>query len=168
MMPDATEIANGKNFFPKMPSEVFDLWIMPGIKCYGWQFTSASQSVEATGWKGFFGSQPLSFWANARWKRVSMPASKHTFHPETQARIIAIIGTAQGFQTVMANLRNSKKRFWACAAFIQKHGTIPFPVVATPTKEGFDLVDGHHRLAAFVHLGLAESVPVPVWLALDP
>jgi hypothetical protein len=125
-MPDATEIAKAKSFFPKMPSEVFDRWIIPGIEYYGWQFTSASQSVEATEWKGFFGPQPLNFWANARWERVSMPASKHTFHPETQARIIAIIGTAQGVQTVMANLTNSAKRFWAIAAFIQKHGTIPF------------------------------------------
>src|SRR6266436_7677913 len=119
-MPDLDEIEKAKSFFPTMPREVFDLWIVPGVKYHGWQFTSISQSVEDTRWKGFFGFQPLSFWAAARWERVSIPASKHTFHPETQARIIAIIGTAHGFQTVMANVHNSKDRFWTCAAFIQR------------------------------------------------
>jgi hypothetical protein len=151
-----------------MPPEVFDLWIVPGLEFYRWQFTSPSQSVEDTEWKGFFGFQPLSFWANAHWGHVLIPASNRTFHPRTRKRIIAIIGTAEGYQTPMADVRDSKNRFWACASFIRKHGTIPFPIVATPTQEGLDLVDGHHRLAAFVHLGFAAKGSIPAWLALAP
>jgi hypothetical protein len=163
-MPDPTEIEKARSFFTTMPSDVFDLWIVPGVECYGWQFTSTSQSVEDTQWNGFFGSQPLLFWANARWGHVSIPASAHTFHPETQARIIAIIGTAHGFQTAAANLGDSKKRFWTSASFIREHGEIPSSVVATPTREGFELLDGHHRLAAFVHLGFADKASIQLGL----
>jgi len=150
-----------------MPREVFDLWIVPGVEFHGWPFTSTSQSVEGTRWAGFFGLQSLRFWANARWGHVAIPVSLNIFHPMTRARIIAIIGTAQGFQTPMADVRDSKERFWTCASFIREHGAIPFSIVATPTQQGFDLVDGHHRLAAFVHLGFASKASIPAWIALD-
>jgi hypothetical protein len=167
-MSDPAEIERARSFFTTMPPEVFDLWIVPGIECHGWPFTSTSQTVEETRWKGFFGFQSLRFWTTAHWGHVSIPASVRTFHPMTRTRIFAIIETAHGVQTPMANVRDSQKRFWACASFIRKHAAIPFSVVATPTQEGLDLVDGHHRLAAFVHLGFADKASIPAWLALDP
>jgi hypothetical protein len=106
-MSDPAEIERARSFFTTMPSEVFDLWIVPGIECHGWPFTSTSQSLEETQWKGFFGFQPLRFWTNARWGHVSIPASVRTFHPMTRTRIIAIIDTAHGVQTPMANVRDS-------------------------------------------------------------
>jgi ParB-like nuclease domain len=162
---DPAEIERARSFFKTMPSEVFDHWVLPGVEFHGWPFTSTSQSVEETRWNGFFGPKPLDFWVNARWEHVSIPVSTQTFHPETQARIIAIIGTAHGFQTPMANLRDSKERFWACASLIREHGAIQSPLVVIRTQYGLYLLDGHHRLAAFVYLEFIGTAPIPAWLA---
>jgi hypothetical protein len=34
---------------------------VPGVECYGWQFTSSSQSVEDTRWNGFSAPSPCVF-----------------------------------------------------------------------------------------------------------
>lgn len=39
------------------------------------------------------------------------------------------------------------------------------PVVGTETGCGLEIVDGNHRLAAIVHLGLADRFNLPIWIA---
>jgi hypothetical protein len=93
---DASQIETARKLFAKMPREVFDLWILPGIEFYGWPFSSVSERTVGTRWERFFACQPMSFWADAVWQLLTIPAKKHVFHLETQARILALIGTAEG------------------------------------------------------------------------
>jgi len=164
---NAEEIEAVRNLFPKMPRQVFHLWILPGVEFYGWPFPSVNECTIGTKWEGFFGSYPMRFWADAIWKLLIIPGKAHLFRSETEARIHAIIENAEGVQNSMKGVHRSIERFRKCVASVQEHGKIRDPLVGTWTKEGFDLVDGHHRLAAVAYLGLADNLHLPVWVA-DP
>jgi hypothetical protein len=107
----AEETEAARKLFPKMPREVFDLWIVPGIEFHGWPFTSIGENTVGTKWEGFFGCYPMNFWGDAIWKLLSIPTKKHIFHLETEARILTIIGNAQGVQTPMTGLYRTVERF---------------------------------------------------------
>jgi hypothetical protein len=77
---DASQIETARKLFAKMPREVFDLWILPGIEFYGWPFSSVSERTVGTRWERFFACQPMSFWADAVWQLLTIPAKKHVFH----------------------------------------------------------------------------------------
>ena len=132
-----------------MPPEVFDLWIVPLIDASGWPFSSVNDSVIGTEWDRFLIGRPLSFWATVEWRLLSLPMTESVYHPETALRVRWIVGNcALGEQTPTADLQDTKKRFRTAASFIQVNGQLPSPIVGITTREGFEIVDGHHRLAA--------------------
>jgi hypothetical protein len=150
-----------------MPSEVFDLWICPGIDAYGWPFSSVNDSITGTKWDRFFIGRTLSFWATIEWRLLSLPMNQSVYHPETLTRVQWIVNNcAFGQQTPTADVQNTRERFWAAATFIRINGKLPSPVVGITTKEGFEIVDGNHRLAALVFLGLPITFSFPAWIAI--
>jgi ParB-like nuclease domain len=164
---DPAEIERARTSFKTMPPEVFDLWIVPGIDSHGWPFSSVNDSVIGTAWDSFFIGRPLSFWANVEWRLLSLPMNESVYHPETALRVRWIFGNcALGEQTPTANLQDTKKRFWTAASFIQVNGKLPSPIVGITTKEGFEIVDGHHRLAALVFLRFPNTFSLPAWIAI--
>jgi hypothetical protein len=161
----ADDVEKARQMFCKMPPEVFDLWIGPGVKNHGWSFLSTPEP--STKFERIFSGSSLRDWVTLNWNFTSLPLKQSIFHPQTVARAEAIIGhCVRDEQTVTANLHNSKKRFWACAAFIGMNRTVPQPLIAVNLAMDFEIVDGNHRIAALIHLGFGESFQIPVWLGV--
>jgi hypothetical protein len=100
---ERTETA--RRLFTLMPSEVFDLWICPGIDAYGWPFSSLSDSVTDTKWDRFFIGRTLSFWTTVEWRLLSLPMNQSVYHPETLTRVKWIVDyCAFGQQTPTADV----------------------------------------------------------------
>ena len=154
----ADDVQKARQIFPKMPQEVFDLWIKPGVEIYGWSFLSTPEPLVGTRWQRLCAGSSLRDWVTLDWNLTSLPLMESIFHPQTVARAEAIIGhCVRGEQTVTANLHNTKERFWACASFIEINRRVPQPLIAVDLPAGFEIVDGNHRLAALVHLGFGNS-----------
>lgn len=150
-----------------MPQEVFDLWIAPHITDYGWPFTSADMPVTGTKWRDFFAHRPLRQWAQFAWHHIHIPARLDIFHPDTVWRVHGIIGHCRdSLQTAMANIEGTRDRYRACASFIVSTGRFPAPLVGVYDEHsfGFELVDGHHRLAALFGGGVPTGFQMPIWL----
>jgi hypothetical protein len=156
-----------KDIFPKMPAEVFDLWIRPHISAYGWPFTAQNLRLEGTKWSAFFTGYSLQQWTAFDWYLTTVRLVPGLFHEETMQRIEWVVGAcAFDYKTPTAKLENTKERFRACTAFIEQHGKFPQPVVGLSSALGLEIVDGHHRLAALFFLGKHERFDMPIWLAV--
>jgi len=159
-----------KGVFPDMPQEVFDLWIQPCLEDYGWPFQSADAPLAGTQWEAFFAGRTLRQWAQFAWQlvRVEPHPLRGVFHPDTVWRVQGIIlHCVYALKTDMADIQDTRDRFAACAAFIAATGRLPAPLVGVHDEHphGLELVDGHHRLAALLHVGVPQGFRIPVWLA---
>lgn len=163
-MPD--DIERARSYFSKMPSEVFDLWIKPGVESYGWGVSNIGQRLDSD-WQGFFSDQSLTFWTTANWQLCNMVFQPDMFASDSWQRVAWIVdNAAKGLETPTANIHNTKQRFWACASTIAKNRFLPKPLVGYLAPVKVHIVDGHHRLAAAVHLGVTHSSKLPIWIAL--
>jgi hypothetical protein len=161
----SSEANNPNDLFPKMPKEVFDLWIRPHIPAYGWPFASVKQPLDGTKWKRFFAGGNLEYWATVKWQLTSIGLSKLLLDINTVARIEAVIGFAVFDQkTATSNIENTKTRFWNCVNHILQFGLIRDPVIGVMQSQCLVIVDGHHRLAALSFLNRAKGFRLPIWL----
>ena len=148
-----------------MPDEVFDIWIAPLIKDYGWPFSKDSISSYGTKWQYFF-PVSFSFWRNIHWE-FRKDIHDELFEGQTLRAIQDIIGNcALGLTTDMTNLCNTHERFRACTDFIRNNNRLPAPVIGFITTAGICIVDGAHRLSAMVHLQ-AIHIEIPAWIGIN-
>jgi hypothetical protein len=148
-----------------MPTEVFDQWIKPNIADYGWPFSPSRLSVAGTRWDKFFLNRPITYWAALHWRLSEFAVRENLLNSYSRSRLHWIIGAVVfGQNTPTARIENTRERFRACAAFSRIKGTIPGPIIGVAELGGFNVVDGHHRLAAIVHLKMANGRSVPAWI----
>jgi hypothetical protein len=159
-----------KDIFPKMPQEVFDMWITPLILDNGWPFHSTNCSVQNTRWEHLFADLTLGQWADCEFKLVKFPLSSLDFKATTWLYIDGIIDhCTAGAHTRTANLKNTQERFRACAEFILTNKRLPLPIMGIFRGGGWMIVDGHHRIAAAIWLAPAMDcdIIIPIWQAMD-
>ena len=150
-----------------MPDELFDKWLAPLIESQGWPFASIHDDIDSSHWKYYLGSEyTLEEWSQCTWELITIPFNVFNIYDSTRRTIQDIIISAvKDIETSVANLERTKERFWACASFYRKHGTIPFPVVVYQDFGFFRLIDGFHRIASVIHVGYSNDFTIPAWLA---
>ena len=151
-----------------MPESVFEMWLEPIIKIYGWPFNSIDDELlSSTQWPFVLGiSDTLRQWHGGRWKRCAIKRSfiknmmAHSLFMPNEIYVNAIAGK----QTKATNLFESKKRFWAAASFLEHHGCFPKPLVFRRAGQSLSLLDGNHRLAALLHIDTPKLKELPAWV----
>ena len=156
-----------REFFPNMPDELFNKWLLPFIEAQGWPFNSISDDLQASDWKNNLGiNHTLKQWSECEWELISIPLILTNFKLHTLQTIFDIITfSVKGIPTSTANLERTQERFWACASFYREHNTVPWPIVIYEFDEFIRVVDGFHRLAAIFHIGFSPEFKIPAWLA---
>lgn len=154
-----------RQFFPNVPDEVFDMWLIPLAKDYGWPFENIHEETKDTKWYHTLGGLPLSFWHSAEWELTQRDLLSMPFSFITKFVLRSLIEQYQsGSHTVVANLERTKERFGACADFIITNGIIPKPIIVLERNGAFEIVDGNHRVAALLHVGVPQNYKVPMWI----
>jgi hypothetical protein len=156
------------NFFPNMPAEVREMWLDSVAAGYGWPFDSLDDPTEDTPWFHVFCKFPLKVWAAVEWELREIDITKNPLRPSSHLAIMSIQQQHKGLSTIVAGVVDTEKRFRACADFIQANGSIPKPIVGIFRPDGFDIVDGNHRVAALQHLKMLPTYRIPCWIALPP
>ncbi len=49
-------------------------------------------------------------------------------------------------------MSDGPERFNSCCTYMKEHGVFPQPIMLLSTPNGYDVLDGNHRLAAFFYL----------------
>ncbi len=149
-----------------MPDEVFEMWLEPIAEHYGWPFVKPDESKDGTKWAEVFGDHDLNYWVSVKWRFSEIAMTEKTFTDFTWFRLDSIInGCVEGIPTLFTGVAESKERFRACADFIRNNGRIPGPIIVLDKGNGIEIVDGNHRIAALLHIGIPRGYNVPVWIA---
>jgi len=155
-----------RDFFPNMPDEVFELWLAPLIEGKGWPFKSIEDDLQTTRWRYVLGlDYSLRQWAKCSWELMEIDLSQSSFTNGSISMVKAIIGHAvNNLPTETANVENTKERFSSCVSYIKEHGTIPKPIILTRVSDGFNVMDGNHRMAA-IAFTKPENIKILAWVA---
>lgn len=158
-----------RDFFPYMPDEIFDVWLQPIADDYGWPFKKSNESTKGTKWAGVFGDHNLDFWTSAKWSFRELVFSPELFTDFCQFRLKSIRkGFEEGIPTLWVGVADTKERFRACADFIRANGAIPGSIIVLDRGGfGLDVVDGNHRVAALLHVGIPSGYKIPVWIPIE-
>lgn len=162
-----TPLEHAQSMFPKMPQEVFDLWLRPLIGDDEWPFSSIYDGTKGTVWFQYFWGESIRMVAQLSWERKKLPLSISLFSPESALTINEIIEAhMRGIESPIAKIKNGKAResFHRSRKFIEQTGRLYTPVVLRGDFDDFQIVDGNHRIAAAFSLGLDESFLFDTWI----
>jgi|JI10StandDraft_1071094.scaffolds.fasta_scaffold181682_3 hypothetical protein len=139
-----------------MPSEVFEQFIKPQLEFEIESFPVLETLVTAPNWAEYFRNKPLRFWIDVEWTKISLPYKEALIDMKAKALARELVNafgeSGTGKPTVGASVKNSKVRFEKCAAFTKEFWKFPMPLVCLDCDGSWDLLDGHHRLAALLSL----------------
>ncbi len=148
----------------RMPQEVFDVYIEPLVRVYGWHFQTEDASAAFTAWRGILGGQSLKCIANLSWKRQELTALHTAFHPDSKFRVGILIGQNMKGQAIRTNIADTKARFLKARRFIARTAKMPTPPVLMRTFSGYLILDGHHRIAAMLSLSPSAGFTFRAWV----
>ena len=162
-----TPLEHAQSMFPKMPQDVFDLWLRPFIEEDGWPFSSINDDTKGTVWLQYFWGESIGMVSQLSWERKRLPLSTSLFTPVSMMMIDEIIKAHMcGADIPIAKIKNGKAResFLRSRKFIECAGRVHTPVVVRGELGDFEILDGNHRIAAAFSLGLDESFFLDTWI----
>lgn len=162
-----TPLEHAQSMFPKMPQDVFDLWLRPFIEEDGWPFSSINDDTKGTDWFQYFVGESIGMVAQLSWERKMLPLSISLFNPESVIMINEIIEAHMcGVEKPVAKIKNGKagESFFRSRKFIEHKGRVYAPVVVRESSDDFQILDGNHRIAAAFSLSLDEPFFLDTWI----
>jgi hypothetical protein len=155
----ATQI---KSDLPNFPDQVIDTWLLPLARDAGWPPAPFSR------WDAILLDRPLSFWRSLVWERRIVPLNWLTLESGSLARLQGLIEAGHGANNIYAQqIRDTRKRFRGFVTYLQQHGQLPLPPVVLQTHGQYIVVDGNHRVAAYISVGSSLS-GLSCWVGQRP
>ncbi|MFA4918584.1 MAG: hypothetical protein WC581_04960 [Thermodesulfovibrionales bacterium] len=152
---------------PKMPSEVFDTFLVPLIiNDIDWPFLSIYDSLNGTDWYRILYPFSLSSLSKLKWKLSSFLLNKDILCKGSQDDIDMVI--LNKTTDVWALIGRDSKPSRDSLAWHKKNiittGRLSAPVAVAVTPLGIKILDGHHRITALFDLGVQGMVPIDAWI----
>lgn len=153
-----------REFFPSMPDEVFEIWLQPALERYGWPFSETNTSIDGTDWEEIFGSNiSYTVFRNCRWAFTEIDMRKDLLHENSLSTIFKIAMASKTDSKNIEALPCTKEKFLKYLLWSKQHSKIKAPVIAVKDGASYKLVDGHHRLAAYLSVNPAHRESIPCW-----
>ena len=151
-----------RHILPNCPDEVIGEWLGYYAKEIGWPPFDLSGSPVGR-WAKILLNRPLSYWRGLRWNRWDIRLAREVLSPPSLRRIDDMVAAYVGGvpNAFLCSIPDGLTRFRSITAFVQEHGTVPGSVIAVRESGGLGIVDGNHRVAAYLHCaGRAGRPPV--------
>jgi hypothetical protein len=134
-----------RKLFPKMPEEIFKLWLYGRIDSNGWP----PQGVR---WDGALRLKTLSYWGKLNWKKSLVKLDMDSLTESSQKIIQGLVfanfcGIKNDYSDQMGD--DSKKRIEQIISYAEKHSKLPNSLIFIYENGKYEIVDGCHRLATF-------------------
>jgi hypothetical protein len=166
-----SEIDRARAMLPLVPPEVFDQFFEPLItRDIGWPFASVDSSLQGTDWLRILHPFTLRDIHHFRWVRNSFLLDKSLLHADSQADIsFAILNQTEDIWAKIGRDSEPCRRSTAWhKASILSTGRFCAPVTLARAVGGIKILDGNHRIAALLDLGVQCTVPVDAWIGIPP
>jgi hypothetical protein len=142
-----------KRDLPNFPPEVLSEWLEPYAKSEGWPPAHNYEQLPHGRWAYLLCLQPLNYWRALQWRKVELHVSIHDLSKSDQEKVVAMVLAAVAGQSNIYSISipNLKERFFSVVAYLAEHGSLPKPPVIIKDAQGLNIVDGHHRMAAYFY-----------------
>ena len=138
-----SSVAEARDFFPTMPKEVFDGWLLERIATAGWPPYSPR-------WNALLGGYSPNEWKNFTWNKENLDIYNLTFSEDSISIIRGLAAARFGkANNNYTNIENSDSRMKAIHAYIEKTKKLPGSVVLIDGSP-WEIVDGCHRITMYI------------------
>ena len=146
-------LARIKKDLPNFPDEVISDWLLTYANQEGWPPSLDAFGIPIGRWKALLVNQSFSYWQSVHWERVNKHISAQELNPDSQNRVVnlfcaAVMGKTNLWSLCISDL---KPRFDRIVQYISEHGEFPCPPLLVKGPLGYNIVDGNHRMAAFLY-----------------
>jgi hypothetical protein len=162
-----TPVERAKAMLSKMPSQLFDTYMVPFIEDCGWPFNNLFDLTHNTPWFQLFHGLPPYKFSNLQWSLTPIVLNENLLHPNSFTDIKLLIADhVLDMETpIRRKVVDSKKRFLWHMEYIKRTGKFCTPIVIMKTESNnFIVLDGVHRTSALYALQLQHSVAVNAWI----
>ena len=138
-----------KRDLPDFPDEVVQTWLVPLAKTAGWPPAPFSRRDR------ILMHRPLPFWRAVVWDKRRVSLNKYSLGTDSLRRIQGLLdANARGIHNIYSQqISNTSARFQRNVRYLRQHGHLSIPPVLFTTGFQYEILDGHHRLAAYFHVG---------------
>lgn len=161
---------------PNTPDDVIDIWLVPHFNRFGWPPTQSNQ------WQYVLGrGNDLGWLKSLAWTKSTIALSPELLSPKGLETVVTLSRThLLSETTALSMMSDSYARFRSCCDYLKQHGRFPRPIILGASRDGFDVLDGNHRLTAYFYLygyfevekeetpALNVSERQEVWIASSP
>jgi hypothetical protein len=145
-------VADIKKDLPDWPDDVVDQWLVyfANEPDGGWP---PPNPLGDHRWSRLFGGRPLSWWKEVSWKKGQIACSLSNFSTKAQSDVNGIISdVASGKADAVTKRRHDHAFHWTL-----NNSTFPMPILVMMVEDGYTILDGNHRMAAFSRLQAAPA-----------
>jgi hypothetical protein len=171
-----------KRSLPNFPDEVLANWLLPFANVEGWPPARDDESLPEKRWIFLLDGRPLRYWRSLSWSPVERHVSVNDLGTESRAIMIHIVlgAVAEQRNSYTDAIHNLRPRFWRVVEHIWHNGRLPKPPTLLVASDGLSILDGNHRMAAYLYCyGYFKLDPGPelqlkteavqrYWIASDP
>ncbi len=146
-------VAEIQKDIPDWPPDVIEQWLhyFANEPDCGWP---PPEPLGDHRWNRLLGGRPLSWWKNVTWKKEAAKCDLDNLAPEARVDVADIITQMNNGAADVV----TKKRVAQSWIYIKDNAAFPRALVTMRTPDGFILLDGSHRMAAFNMLqGLTDE-----------
>jgi hypothetical protein len=134
-----------KKDLPAWPDDVVEQWLhyFANEPDCGWP---PPDPLGEHRWNGLLGGKPLSWWKQVTWAKKKVSCGLNDLAAKAKADVADIVdrmnaGTADD---------TTKRRVAQPWVYIRDNGVFPRALITMQRTDGLSLIDGSHRMAAFV------------------
>jgi len=133
---------------PNFPKDVIEQWIGFYAQSEGWPPSDPPDGR----WSSLLGSRGLSYWQNLSWELETFSPNEIQLTPDSedlisQIKAVFTLGTQNNYSRFMG--QEAKDRFHSIIWYLRNEGTLPCAPVVLKHVEGYEILDGNHRVAAY-------------------
>ena len=142
-----------KKDLPNFPDEIISGWLESFANQAGWPPPLDSLGYPEGRWKALLVNKPMQYWQSVRWEKVSRHISAQDLDPESLERVTnlvlaAVLDQANLWSIFISDL---KPRFESITQYISERGELPCAPVLVKGANGLCILDGNHRIAAYLY-----------------
>lgn len=142
-----------KQSLPNFPDEVLADWLLPFASAEGWPPARDEESAPQGRWRFLLDDRPLRYWRSLSWAQVERHVSFDDLGIESRGIMVQIVlgAVAEQSNNYTDAIHNLRPRFWRVAEHIWHSGRLPKPPTLLAASDGLSILDGNHRMAAYLY-----------------
>lgn len=144
--PQLVSIADIKKDLPDWPDDVVDQWLLyfANQPNCGWP---PSDPLGNHRWSGVLGARPLSWWKKVSWTKETVNCSLTSLSHKSTAIVKELSAAFIKKTADPVTARRIKHAYH----YIMDNAVFPKPVITMKVSTGLQVLDGSHRMAAFLY-----------------